>query len=259
MKDKILSYARSKQNSNDRDLKKFAKLLIRNINDFNCYYCLDTGKNWNERGTGAFIDMRGSYDIRKCNHCSNGGWVECTNTTNHKSPSGIKIFHKNTVTENDIIDQLKIFYKDKLAEEPEWYLYQKDTIDRKTKETDININVNDLAIAVSASLKIYAGNLIGVIQELKDLTINMSFTLSEDNDSKEVIKRYDQDDRTYYLLFKLSRKIKERSAIGNFFKSRKFTFTAKYLILSPKNNCAQEICNDLMNDNIQDKIDHFTL
>jgi hypothetical protein len=258
IKQQIINYAKSKENSPDKNLKKLSKIIIKNINNFNCYYCLDSGKVWTERKS-IFdkLDGRGSYDIKSCNHCSKGKWLHCTDKTNHIS-NGVKVFHQGSVTLNDIIGQLKILYKDKINQEPKWYLYQKDTIEKKTKEVDIKINLNDLATAVSASIQIYAGNIVGLVNTIKDLTINLGHTLVNENDSKELIKIFEQDGKKYFMLFKLEKQIKEKTAIGNLFKSIQFTFIAKYLLLSPENDCAIDICNDLMNDNIENKLDSFT-
>ena len=261
MKQQILQYAKSKFNSNDHDLKKFCKIIVKNIDDFYCYYCLDVGKVWCEReNVLAAIDFRGKYDIRKCNKCSNNGWIECAHTQENYSHSGIKIFRKDNVTLNDIIDQLKIIYSNKVLEDdPIWHLYKKDVIEKKTTQTDITINVKDLATAVKASLQIYAGNLIELVNEIENITINLSHRLTNDNDKKEIIKTYEKEGKKYYLLFKMEKNIKERSALGSIFKSTKFRFKVNYVLLCPSNKPAQDKCNEIMNDNIDDRINNFKL
>jgi len=269
MKQEVIQYAKSKLGSSDSETKKFGKIIIKNIDNFNCYYCLDTGKTWRERDSiFAKLDGRGNYDIRKCNRCSNDSWIQCSHTQNHNSPLGIKIFRTNNVSLNDIIAQLKIIYKNKLLEDdPEWNLYKKDTIEKKTKETEIQVNIKDLANVVKSSLAIYAGNILELVNQVEDITINLSNTLTQENDSKEIIKRYttkikneytnNDETQEYYLLFKMNKSLKERSYLGSTFKSKKFTFQVSYLILSPKNKTAQNKCNELMNDNIENKLDSF--
>ena len=270
MKLDIEKYANSNIDSPDPETKKFGKLIIKNINNFECYYCLDTGKTWRERENMLFSswDGRGKYDIHKCNHCSNDNWIECTHSQNPQSAGGIKIFRTNKVTKTDIIAQLKILYKNKILEDsPEWNLFKKDSFDKKTTVTDIQINIKELANVVKSSLQIYAGNVGELINQVEDMTIHLSNRLTDENESKEIIKRYtskvkneatnEDEIREYYLLFKMDKLTKERNYMASLYKSHKLIYHVSYLILSPKNKPAQNKCNEIMNDNIENKLESF--
>lgn len=271
MKQDIVQYANSKVDSSDPETKKLCKLIIKNINNYKCYYCLDTGKTWRERDNMliASWDGRGSYDIRKCNKCSNDNWIECSRSKELYSAGGVKIFRTNKVSISDIIGELKKLYKNKILEDnPEWNLFKKDTFSQKTKSTDININIKDLANIVKSSLQIYAGNVVELISQVEDMTINLSKQLTDEKESKEIIKRYitkvkneatnEDEIREYYLLFKMDKLNKERNYIASLYKSQKLIYHVSYLILSPKNKPAQNKCNEIMNDNIENKLESFS-
>ena len=126
MKNKI--YAKSKQMSisTNKETKKIGKIINKYIDNFNCYYCLDTNKCWKTRDNSFFagFDRRGQYDIIRCNHCSNGNWYSCSHTNNLQE-NGIKIFNINDNIE-DRIKELKKIYKNKIDKpESSWKIYQK--------------------------------------------------------------------------------------------------------------------------------------
>lgn len=58
--------------------------LLEIIDKTNCFVCLDTNRLWRPRSNLPFDawDGRGSYDIIKCNSCSNGAWVQCSHNNN---------------------------------------------------------------------------------------------------------------------------------------------------------------------------------
>lgn len=259
MKTSVKQYANRQLLSNDTSIRKTAKVILKNIDTIQCYYCIDTGKMWRERDSMfAQVDGRGKYDIRRCNKCSNGGWVECTHSQNNYTAGGIKLFRMDNITVNDVIEQLKIRFKDKIAEpDPTWNLYQKDHTEQKTKETEININIKELANKVRLSMDILGCNIPGIIEQINDVTIHLSGKLHDRKDKKEIMKKYIIGDKTYYLIYKMTREQKERSAIGNMFKHKKFLYCVDYIVLSPSNPPAHEWCEELLNDKITHKLDTF--
>lgn len=261
MKNDILILANSKLNSPDHELNKLCKLIIKNINNFNCYYCLDTKKTWQARSSAfANLDGRGRYDIMHCNKCGESKWISCSSSNNIKSESGIKIFRTDNVTTSDIFDELKKIYHHKVLEDDaEWFLYERDNIMKKITSVDMQVKIKDLANAVSASLQIYAGNIPALLNQVKNLTINISMTMNETNDCKELIKTYNVDNRNYYLLFKMEKSLKKVNCLKSCFSSESFIFNVTYIILSPKNNVAKRRCEEIMNDNIESKIDNLTI
>ena len=146
MKKSVIQYIRTKATSPDKNLKKFSKIVLKNIDNFNCYKCLDTGIYWKDRDTFAARNdlINGRYDIMNCSECSNGHWNRLSHNNSIRNDSGIKIFHKG-VKLNDIIEELKNIYKDKINEpDEEWNLYAKDIVIKKTKEIEINANLKEL-------------------------------------------------------------------------------------------------------------------
>jgi hypothetical protein len=60
-----------------------------------CSKCLDTGKLWKNRDHPlAHLDLRGPYDIIRCDSCSDGGWLHCSHT-NQIEEIGIRLFNKD--------------------------------------------------------------------------------------------------------------------------------------------------------------------
>jgi len=80
-----------------------------------CSKCLDTGKLWKNRDHPfAHLDLRGPYDVIRCDSCSDGGWLYCSHT-NQIEEIGIRLFNKDDNNEasrksvvNDIYYQLLV-------------------------------------------------------------------------------------------------------------------------------------------------------
>jgi len=99
------------------------------------------------------------------------------------------------------------------------------------------------------------------------MTINLSKQLTDEKESKEIIKRYtikvkneatnEDEIQEYYLLFKMDKLNKERNCMSSLYKSQTLIYHVSYLILSPKNKPAQNKCNEIMNDNIENKLESF--
>ncbi len=84
----------------DQQLKDLCKKC-----DIKCPKCLDTGKLWKGRDSPfAHFDGRGSFDVIRCNNCSNGNWLYCSHSSN-LSEFGIKLFHKD---DNNISNRISI-------------------------------------------------------------------------------------------------------------------------------------------------------
>jgi hypothetical protein len=260
MKNQIISKAKQLELSNHPETKKFGKIIIKYANNFQCYYCLDTAQCWRPRNTQfwASMDGRGSYDITRCTHCNDGGWVRCAHS-NFVCVNGIQLFKRGDTNVDDRINELKNVYRKKIEEpEAEWWLYEKKVLFQKTKEVEIQVNVKKLADIVLSSIRLQVGDLSSIATLAKNLTIDMSSTLTKENDETEVMRQEkNEKGQTVYLIMRLEKKKKDRTLLGNAFKSRKFTFSAKYMILVPKNDIAVKKCNELMNNEIENRIDNY--
>ncbi len=260
MKDKIKSKAYTLKSCNDKESKKFGRILLKNIQNFRCYYCLDTGRTWRVRKNQFVVraDGRGSYDIMRCRYCNDGGWDKCS-FVNDVKINNIRVFKIDNTNVQDRINELKNIYKDKLNEpEEEWRLYEKKEISQKTVESELNVNIQKLSNLVFTSIKLYAGDLTSIANLAKELTINISSTFTKENDSTEIIRKEKNDsNEDVYFLIKIKKTLKNRTVIGNLFKKKKFTFLVKYLLLIPDNDIANNRCIELMNNNIDNKLDEF--
>jgi len=271
MKMQIINISNEFVNGNDVEKKKLGKIILKNINNFQCYDCLDTNKCWRPRHNQfwASMDGRGSYDVVRCSKCSDGYWVRCSHS-NSIHENGITIFKVNDTNIDYRLKELQQIYKGQINEpEPEWWLYEKKCIYQKTTEFDMQVNIKKLANIVLSSIRLQGGDLSEIATLAKDLTIDMSSTLTEDNNTTEVI-RYsiiprhsiipghsiipDDEDKHVYLIMKLEIAEKQRSLFGKAFRSKKFTYTATYTILIPKNDIAKAICDALMNTKIIDRL-----
>lgn len=269
MKNQIISKAKQFQLSNNPETKKFGKIIEKYQNNFNCYYCLDTAQCWKPRNNQAWVrfDGRGSYDITRCTHCNDGGWARCSHS-NFICVNGIQLFKRGDNTLDDRINELKNIYRKKIEEpEAEWYLYEKKILYVKTVELNMKMEISKLADIVFSSIRMQAGDLTSIATLAKNLTIDMNYTLTKQNDSTEIIrhetikKKEDDKEATIeqdtYLLMRLEKKKKVRNLFGKFFKSNKFYFNLKFMILIPKNEIAKKICINLMNEKIDDRIDNI--
>jgi hypothetical protein len=79
-----------------RELRKTNnEVHIKAADKIRCFNCLDIGKVWRDRGFGAYLDGRGSYDFLNCSKCQgNGHWSQCSFENNTKF-RGIRICKEN--------------------------------------------------------------------------------------------------------------------------------------------------------------------
>lgn len=260
MRNQIISKAKQLELSNHPETKKFGKIIRKYQNNFQCYYCLDTAQCWKPRNNQAWVrfDGRGSYDIIRCTHCNNGGWVRCSHS-NFVCVNGIQLFKRGDTNVDDRINELKNIYRPKIEEpDAEWWLYEKKTICKKTKAVEMQVNIQKLADIVLSSIRLQAGDLSSIATLAKNLTIDMSSTLTKENDETEIIRQEKNNKgQDVYLIMRLEKQKKSRNAFGKIFKSIKFTFYVKYMLLIPKNDIAVKKCIELMNDNIDNRIDDY--
>ena len=260
MRNQIISKAKKLQISNHPETKKFGKIIERYKNNFNCYYCLDTVQCWKARDNQFWVrfDGRGNYDITRCPHCSDGGWVRCSHS-NFVCVNGIKLFKRGDNNVDYRINELKNIYSNKIKEpDAEWILYEKKTKYKKTTFTEMNVNVGKLAQIVMSSIRLHGGDLTAIATLAKELTIEMNSTLCKENDHVEIIKQEKNDkNQTVYLIMRLEKRKKNRNVLGKVFKKRKYTFYMKYMILIPDNDIAKKKCIELMNDKIDNRIDNM--
>ena len=65
-----------------------AKRIRRKAEQIKCFYCLDYGRVYRDRGTVFdFLDGRGSYDIINCIACKgNDKWLKCSKDPESEYP-----------------------------------------------------------------------------------------------------------------------------------------------------------------------------
>ena len=261
MKRQIISYADRHINSSDKGEKKFARILKKNINNFKCYNCLDTNKCWKYRGNYVFarMDGHGDYDVVRCNYCNDGSWLS-TSHSNDLYENNIRIFQEDLVTESDIISELKKYYHNQIiADDPTWILAKSKDFNIHSVSSEINLNLNNLSNIVFSAINVYAGNLMGLANMAKDLTLNIGMSFTKETDVENVIRKIKTDDgKDGYLILKLNKSIKNRNLVSGMIKSKKFIFELNYLILIPDNDAAKEECQEIISDNVEDIINKYS-
>ena len=261
MKNIILKFANDNINSKDRIDKKLSKILLQNINYFNCYYCLDTKKTWKYRDNLPWskLDGRGEFDIIGCSNCNFSKWISCSHT-NEIVCNNIKVFKKDNVNKNDIIFQLKKYFADRInTNDEKWILTKTKEFQKSIKSTELNVNLKDFSNLVSAAIEIYSGNLIGLGNTIKDLTFKMSVSMTQENDQDKTIRKFKTDDnKDGFLILNVSKELKDRSVFTNLYKSKKYIYKLKYLILIPENQAAKTKCEEIVSDNVSDVIESMS-
>ena len=111
MKNQIISKAKQLQFSRHPETKKFGKIIIKYQNNFQCYYCLDTAQCWRPRNNQVLVrfDGRGSYDITRCTHCNDGGWVRCVHS-NFVCVNGVQLFKRGDTNRVCIAQEIQSTY-----------------------------------------------------------------------------------------------------------------------------------------------------
>jgi len=124
----------------------------------------------------------------------------------------------------------------------------------------MNNDIKSLAESVYLSIQVYSSNFIEIANNIKNLTINISNSLSIKNNYKEIMKTYkDLKNNDIFILFKIEKNIEKKRFFNKFYKNKKIIFKVNYIILSPENDIALNICNYLLNSNIKNKIDYLKL
>tara|TARA_B100001996_G_C18359656_1_gene477292 strand:- start:16 stop:606 length:591 start_codon:yes stop_codon:yes gene_type:complete len=146
------------------------------------------------------------------------------------------------------------------SETEEWELYEEKTFTQKSTMAQKDVNLKKLGELICRSIKIYGMQMNGIAELAKDLTIDIGYTLIENNDSRRIIRQEEfKNGKKCFLVFKM---IKEQKKIsGNLrnlciCRAQRYIFHVEYTILIPINNSAEQRCNEFFRDKIDTKLEN---
>jgi hypothetical protein len=147
-------------------------------------------------------------------------------------------------------------------EAEDWSLYEEKTFNQVSTNAKQDINLHKLAELVFRSIRVYGMELMSIAALAKELTLDVGFTMTENNDTRRIIRQQElENGKKCFLIFKMAKSSKQiSSAFGIYYMchSRHFTFRAEYTILVPNNAAAEKRSNEFINDKIDIKLtDHI--
>lgn len=158
----------------------------------------------------------------------------------------------NTPSELDI--------KEEERDTEEWELYEEKTFTQKSTMAQKDINLKKLGELICRSIKVHGMQMTGIAELAKDLTIDIGYTLTENNDSRRIIRQEEfKNGKKCFLVFKMIKEQKEMSGnIKNMLKclAHRYLFHVEYTILIPMNSSAEQRCNEFFRDKIDTKLDN---
>ena len=121
-----------KKNNNDfgNNLSKASDLI-------DCFVCFNTRKLWRHRGglPWSAVDGRGSYDVIRCYHCGNGGWIRCSHNNDIRE-NNIFLFHQKDDNIDKRIDLLNKIYLEKIKPKEDWERSEKERLEKERLEKE---------------------------------------------------------------------------------------------------------------------------
>ena len=155
-----------------------------------------------------------------------------------------KIQRKNTEEDNDPT--------------PLWYEASENYLDEKVKEYKINVSIGSMINTIRNILQSSGGDILSIINVVKNINIEGVFNFSKSTDKKRVVKTTtDSDGVNVYILFDYIHKTTDSvSSVKRVFgfSKKKIHVIGHYYIFKPKNKAAREICKRLLNCKVGDLI-----
>lgn len=136
-------------------------LLLKIIDQIKCFICLDTNKLWKNRSNLPFDawDGRGSYDIIKCNSCSDGAWLQCSRSNNiiiNNHP----IFNHN----NKNIDERIMYLKTKCKVQKEQLKSNRVILDEENNTLAKSNSTDNLILPIKEESKIKEESIVELVK-----------------------------------------------------------------------------------------------
>jgi hypothetical protein len=144
---------------------------------------------------------------------------------------------------------------------PSWWICENNTLSQELDNVKLDIAVGKLADDVFNIIKAYGGDFISIAKAAKDLTLNLGLNLEKTNNTNESLHQIKNDDNTYtYISIKLEKKIDNvKTGIADRlgFAKDKISIESTYYLFKPKNSLAQNLCDEMMNKKITDKLEYL--
>lgn len=143
--------------------------------------------------------------------------------------------------------------------EPTWELYEEKSFTKRTTNSKQDVNIKRLSELIFRSIKVYGMELTGIAELAKELTVDVGFLLTQDNDSRRIFRQQKcANGRNCFLIFKMEKhNTRSSNRIGTFFNchTRQFVLNVDYVLLIPMNRAAERRCNEMMRDKIDVKLE----
>ena len=144
-------------------------------------------------------------------------------------------------------------------ETPRWCFYEHNIIEYEQETLDISVEIGTIAMKVYEAIKAYGGDFLSIAELAKGITFNIGLGMKKEKGINEYLKEVEDasNNTSSYVIIKFeksnsSNKIK---VPGIFSRNKKVSlFKVDYHIFKPKNKSACTICEELLNSQIQHKI-----
>ena len=146
------------------------------------------------------------------------------------------------------------------TETEEWELYEEKRFIQKSTMARKSTNLKKLGELICRSIKIHGMQMSGIANLAKELTIDVGYTLTENNDSRRIIRQEElKNGRKCFLVFKMIKEQKEFSGSMKdviVCRAQRYLFHVEYTILIPINGSAEQRCNEFFRDKIDNKLEN---
>ena len=141
---------------------------------------------------------------------------------------------------------------------PIWYEASENYINEKVKEYKLNISIGAIVNKVKNILLASQGDIISMVDVVRNLNIEGLFNFAKTTDKKRVVKTStDIDGVKVYILFDYTQQISDsKSSVKKVFgfSKKKIQIEGNYYIFKPKNKAAIDQCKQLLNCKVADLI-----
>ncbi len=134
---------------------------------------------------------------------------------------------------------------------PEWWLSKSRVIQRDATKVGVDLAVKEIANDVFALIKGYSGDLLHIANWAKDFTISLSSTLEHCTSTNAHVEQFkDEKGGTTFLILKFEKTDSVKTYNYYVFSrsKEKTCILSKVFLFKPKNEIAERICDNKVND-----------
>lgn len=244
------------------------KSIFSNISleDIRCHYTL-----WSEEGQQRWFVYKCKIkeDLEEFSKTFRvSSWIMMSPALN--SQEGLANFNimpfMSHMTINAINRKIQIM-KNKLLEQdknednsniPLWYEVSQETIDDKVKEVNLSVSSKAIVNIIKNILEISEGNILSIVNVVKDLNIESVFNFKKTKEYKKKVKTStDVDGVKVYVLFDYNHQVSNsKYLIKRLFRfsKKKIEINGTIYIFKPRNKAAREICKKLLHYKVENII-----